>query len=187
MFRGVRFSLSGIPVGQGRVRSRLVRPDDPRKPEFIQHYPAPASIQYQRAIAKVARIAMGPRSLLGGALKLVIVAVFPVPPSSPRAERKAALAGYIRHAVRPDADNIGKAIMDALKGIAFRDDTQVADLVVAKWYGPPLAVGIEVSVSEIEFASQPTITSTAGGEARAAGPIIHGCPRSSSQGATDAD
>jgi Holliday junction resolvase RusA-like endonuclease len=149
MSRSVCFCLSGVPIGQGRVRSRLVRPDDPRKPEFIQHYPAPASIQYQRAIAKVARIAMGPRPLLQGALKLVIVAVFPVPPSWPAAERKAALAGYIRHAVRPDADNIGKAVMDALKGIAWKDDTQVADLVVAKWYGPPPQLGIEVSIAEI--------------------------------------
>jgi Holliday junction resolvase RusA-like endonuclease len=195
MSRGVRFSLSGIPVGQGRVRSRLVRPADPREPEFIQHYPAPATVQYQRAIAKVARIAMGSRPLLSGALRLVIVAVFPVPPSWRRAERRAALAGYLRHAVRPDADNLAKAVMDAMKGVVWRDDTQVADLVVAKWYGPTHAVGIDVNVTEIEFAAQPNRVPTpmagaAGGEARAAHDsvktqISHGCPRTFLQDAAD--
>jgi Holliday junction resolvase RusA-like endonuclease len=195
MSRGVRFSMSGVPVGQGRVRSRLVRPADSRKPEFIHHYPAPASIQYQRAIAKVARIAMGSRPLLQGALKLVIVAVFPVPPSWRRAERRAALAGHLRHAVRPDADNLAKAVMDAMKGVVWRDDTQVADLVVAKWYGPAHAVGIDVNVTEIEFAAQPTSapkpTDAAAG--REAGPAHvkaethywRGCPRTFLQDAAD--
>ena len=33
---------------------------------------------------------------------------------------------------RPDADNVAKAICDALNGVAFDDDSQVVDLCVMK-------------------------------------------------------
>ena len=35
---------------------------------------------------------------------------------------------------KPDADNLGKAILDALNGIAYEDDSQVYSLAVRKWY-----------------------------------------------------
>lgn len=34
--------------------------------------------------------------------------------------------------VKPDADNIGKAVMDALTGLAYTDDSQVVNLQVIK-------------------------------------------------------
>jgi Holliday junction resolvase RusA-like endonuclease len=37
------------------------------------------------------------------------------------------------HCGRPDIDNLVKAVMDSLKGIAWRDDSQVACLVTSKW------------------------------------------------------
>lgn len=33
---------------------------------------------------------------------------------------------------KPDADNVAKAVMDALNGVAYTDDAQVAKLVVTK-------------------------------------------------------
>ncbi|MBN2065973.1 MAG: RusA family crossover junction endodeoxyribonuclease [Candidatus Thermoplasmatota archaeon] len=35
---------------------------------------------------------------------------------------------------RPDIDNLAKAVIDGLNGIAFRDDAQIADLHVTKKY-----------------------------------------------------
>ena len=35
---------------------------------------------------------------------------------------------------KPDIDNYAKSIMDALSGIAYRDDNQIAILHVEKWY-----------------------------------------------------
>ena len=34
--------------------------------------------------------------------------------------------------LKPDADNIGKAVLDALNGVAFHDDAQVVELSVVK-------------------------------------------------------
>jgi Holliday junction resolvase RusA-like endonuclease len=38
-----------------------------------------------------------------------------------------------RHAKKPDRDNLDKAVMDALKGIAWIDDAQVCDGRIQKW------------------------------------------------------
>jgi len=48
---------------------------------------------------------------------------------------------------RCDADNIGKAVLDALTGVAWHDDTQVGDLHVTKRYGD--ASRTEVSIVDI--------------------------------------
>lgn len=46
------------------------------------------------------------------------------------------LDGKIRPTKKPDWDNIGKIVTDALNKIAYRDDSQVVACRVEKWYGP---------------------------------------------------
>lgn len=36
------------------------------------------------------------------------------------------------HQQKPDVDNLAKAVLDALNGIAFADDSQVGELIVGK-------------------------------------------------------
>jgi Holliday junction resolvase RusA-like endonuclease len=50
---------------------------------------------------------------------------------------------------KPDADNLGKAILDALNEIAYDDDGQVYRLTVEKWYiGLNDSIGTEIEVTE---------------------------------------
>lgn len=42
--------------------------------------------------------------------------------------------GVLRPIVKPDVDNVTKAILDALNGIAFSDDRQIVQVTCAKWY-----------------------------------------------------
>lgn len=37
---------------------------------------------------------------------------------------------------KPDADNVAKAVLDALNGLAYEDDSQVQELVIIKKYAP---------------------------------------------------
>lgn len=78
----------------------------------------------------------------GVPLMVTIRACFPVPASWPK-KRKAAAAW---HTGKPDGDNIGKIVCDALNGIAWHDDGQVAVIEVRKVYGehPHCCVGIGV-------------------------------------------
>ena len=45
---------------------------------------------------------------------------------------------------RPDADNIGKAVSDAIQQIVFTDDARVADARVVKLYSDAPGLVVEV-------------------------------------------
>ena len=59
------------------------------------------------------------------------------------------------HTSKPDADNIAKAILDSLNGVAWRDDSQVSELIVRK----RVAAGGETArtiVTVSELSEEPT-------------------------------
>ena len=53
------------------------------------------------------------------------------------------------HFIKPDADNIEKALFDALKGIVWRDDCLIADHRTTKHWGPEAC--ITVTFYELEL------------------------------------
>ena len=69
-----------------------------------------------------------------GAVRVSITAWFSPPASWSKKKRAAAMAGHIYPAVKPDADNLGKAFLDALNEIAYRDDKQVVECTIKKRY-----------------------------------------------------
>ena len=80
-----------------------------------------------------------------GPISVHIAAVFALPKSK---ERKRDPVPEQWHTSKPDADNIAKSILDALNGIAFKDDSQVARLTVFKWtaaQGEPARVDVEIT------------------------------------------
>ena len=56
------------------------------------------------------------------------------------------VAGDIRPTKTPDYDNIGKIISDALNGVAYRDDAQIVEANISKYYSnlPRVEVMIDV-------------------------------------------
>ena len=75
---------------------------------------------------------------------MVVEAEFPIPTSWSKKKKEKALHGYITPH-KPDWDNIGKIISDALNGIAYLDDSQIYKAVVVKAYSesPKVKVFIE--------------------------------------------
>lgn len=51
---------------------------------------------------------------------------------------------------KPDVDNVAKIILDALNGIAYRDDKQVVELIVKKSYAGESGVGVTISKVEVK-------------------------------------
>ncbi len=66
-------------------------------------------------------------------------------PSSKKG-REQAEKGLIRPVTRPDVDNVAKLVLDAMNGIAYRDDSQVVSLTVDKWFSE--RPRIEITVRE---------------------------------------
>lgn len=124
---GVTFTVPGPP--RGKARPRVVRG---RNGGIHAYTPEGTAAQERRVRAAYTAAGGG---LHGGAyIRLEIMAGFPVPESAPKAKRAAMLAGEIRPAKKPDWDNIGKLVADALNGLAYRDDAQVVEAYVAKRY-----------------------------------------------------
>lgn len=81
-----------------------------------------------------------------GPVRIEVIASFAPPASWSQAKRKAHLGRH--HTQRPDADNIVKAITDALNRIAFADDAQIAEVIARKFWGASDQTTVYVSAIE---------------------------------------
>lgn len=141
----VSFELHGEPVGWQRTGVRIVTPKVGK--QFATIYTPAETRRYEEALALQAKVAMGNRPLLEGPLELIVTAFMPVPNSWSRKKRDAALAGIVRPTVKPDWDNLGK-MTDALKAVIWKDDTQVVDGRVLKFYAERPRLRVEIKTLE---------------------------------------
>lgn len=81
-----------------------------------------------------------------GRVQVEINANFEIPKSTKKADRELMLENKINPTKKPDIDNIVKIVLDALNGIAFKDDTQITRLQVEKSYS--LNENVVVKISE---------------------------------------
>ena len=119
----IKFEIPGIPVAKGRPRFGRGRAYTPRKTRNAENRIADAALK-----------AMGRNPPMIGPLWIQIVFGFPVPKSFSKARRVSALAGGLNPTSKPDIDNLVKAIMDGLNGIAYFDDSQIVDIAARKWF-----------------------------------------------------
>lgn len=124
----MRFTVSGPPVPKAR-------------PRFTRsgHTYTPAGTLEQERRIRAAYLTAGCGSM-EGPLAVRIRAVMPYPKNYPKKRR----GPDVWHYKRPDADNIAKTVLDALNGVAYKDDGQVARLVVEKLYGSEPRTEIEI-------------------------------------------
>ena len=71
----------------------------------------------------------------------------PIPKSVSKATKQKMLENLIYPMVKPDMDNINKAILDGLNGVAYTDDVQVVSLQSKKVY--EVAGGVLVTISSL--------------------------------------
>lgn len=116
------FEILGNPVAKQRPRmARNGRVFTPTK-----------TVAFERAVRGIA--APHFTAPLHGPVKVAIWATFAPPKSWPK--KKTAANLNTPHIQRPDLDNVAKAICDALNGLAYEDDCQVASIEARKVWGP---------------------------------------------------
>lgn len=71
---------------------------------------------------------------LEGSIKAIIKAYYKIPKSYTKKRVQAIKEGLELPNKKPDLDNIAKIILDSLNKIAFKDDSQVTELIVSKEY-----------------------------------------------------
>ena len=80
-----------------------------------------------------------------GRVQVEINALFEVPKSTKKVDKELMLSNQINPTKKPDIDNIVKIILDAMNGIAFKDDIQITKLNVEKTYSTQEKIQIKIS------------------------------------------
>ena len=94
-------------------------------PEETVNYESMVKLEYMRQT--------GPYRFEGPLYMSVTICTAP-PQSVSNAKRLQMLSGDIRPERKPDLDNVAKIICDALNNLAYRDDKQIVDLWVKRYY-----------------------------------------------------
>jgi len=71
---------------------------------------------------------------IAGAVTVRIHLGMPIPKSSTKAARLKMLERKQVPVTKPDIDNLAKSILDAINGVAYKDDNQIVTLLVKKYY-----------------------------------------------------
>lgn len=86
-----------------------------------------------------------------GGIGVLIVVTKPRPKSHFTSKGGLVKGAPMRPVTKPDVDKLARAVLDALTGHAFRDDSQVVDLHVVKAYSDtPEAAGTLINVFDLE-------------------------------------
>lgn len=133
---GLTFTVEGTPVGKSRPRVTKNGTYTPKKTK-----------QYERLIAWTFRSKYPRFKPCKGPVFMTVIAYFPIPKNTTKKLREKMEREEVFRTKKPDWDNIGKIVSDALNGIAWEDDNQVMGRVI-KLYSP--RPRIEVYIREVD-------------------------------------
>lgn len=122
-----KFSVYGEPHGKGRPRFT-------KRGSHMIAYTDKKTADYENRIAAEYRRQVGKRFPDDSMLDMRVYAYFEIPKSANHKKRLAMELGETRPTKTPDVDNIVKIVADALNKIAYRDDKQIIDCQVRKFY-----------------------------------------------------
>lgn len=122
----IEFMIKGKPQGKGRPRFRRIG-------KYVSTYNPKSTSDYEKLVIKSFQEQVkSDMSKWTGKVRIDIQAMF-LPPKSLSKKQREYLDGH-PHLKKPDADNISKIILDSLNGIAYKDDSQIYELTVSKYY-----------------------------------------------------
>jgi len=138
--RTIIFKVESEPVAFARARGGTMT---------NHRFTPPKQRGYMKLIRDNAALAMNGEALFDSALILQARFVYKPPASWSKRQKEFAIGRP--KTSKPDLDNLTKIIKDALNGVVYRDDAQVASLTVQKTYGD--RDEIIVTLSEIDSAT----------------------------------
>lgn len=142
----IEFEVPGEPRGKGRPRFS-------NRGGFVKTYTPSETAAYENLVRLAYREKCDHVAFEQGvAVDLRVIAYMRIPASASKRKQSAMLSGEIRPTKRPDSDNILKAVLDGLNGVAYHDDAQIVDVQIRRFYSdnPRLAVKIQSLEKETE-------------------------------------
>lgn len=172
--REIRIVVYGKPVSKARARTFVLRRKDGglvtyRGPNgkpmpVVKSYTPSHVTDAEGSIIAVAQqiVREGRAARIEGALEAELTFFRDLPKSCSKKKREAMLAGIERPATKPDWDNLGKLVTDALEGVLYAHDAALTDVLVRKRYSD--VPRTEIVLREVSSAAQeaPVLLTMAG-------------------------
>lgn len=128
------FTIPGKPLGKQRAR-------------VLQNgitYTPKETVNYETLVKEIYWNKYSTEKPLEGPVKATITAYMPIPKSTSKKKKALMLERKILPTKKPDWDNIGKIVTDALNEIAYHDDKQITSCTVEKYYSNQPRVQVEI-------------------------------------------
>lgn len=123
----INLTLPLEPVPKGRPRFNKTR-------YGVMPFTPPKTKRFEQDVALLYIQSNSPQFDKGVPIAVTIEFGMAIPASTTKKKRAEMLQGLIHHTVKPDVDNLTKAVLDALNDLAWHDDAQITELHVNKVY-----------------------------------------------------
>lgn len=134
----VTFEIPGEPRGKGRPRFSMSH-------GYVRTYTDDKTAAYENLVKMAYKnAAQGNRFADDAPLAVDITAYYSIPKSASMKKQDLMRSGEIRPLKKVDIDNLVKVVLDSLNGIAYRDDVQVVECQVRKFYADDPKVLVEI-------------------------------------------
>ncbi|MDN9633205.1 RusA family crossover junction endodeoxyribonuclease [Clostridioides difficile] len=129
----INFTIDGEPVGKERPRMNSItkRTYTPNKTKNYEDY---IKYLYQSKV----------RYYFDGYIKMTLRCYYSIAKSNSKKVKEQKRNNVLRPSKKPDIDNVVKIVADALNEIAYKDDTQIVEVVASKYYSDRPRVEIEL-------------------------------------------
>lgn len=133
------FTVPGKPQGKARARTGY----NPKTGQVMSHTPD-NTVLYENLIKTCYMQETDKIYDNGEALSVSITACFEPVNGVSKKRREQMLQDMIRPTKKPDIDNIVKTVLDALNGLAYKDDNQVVQVLATKRYQDKARVDVTI-------------------------------------------
>lgn len=128
----IKFTVPGITVGKARPRVTRHGTYTPKKTK-----------DYEQLVQICCRNKYKDKPL-EGPIRIDIYFYVLIPKNTSKVRTKAKIEGSILPTKRPDFDNMTKSITDALNGLAYKDDNQIVEAHIYKYFSDNPRAEVEI-------------------------------------------
>lgn len=134
----ISFIVEGEPKGKARPKAQNLG-------KYIHIYTPQKSLDYENYIRwSYSSQVKEPPYMMGEYLRATIRIYQAIPKSTSKKKAQAMRDGLERPTKKPDIDNILKSIFDSLNNLAYKDDTQIIEVLATKYYSDTPRLEIEL-------------------------------------------
>lgn len=130
----LKFTIPGNPGAKQRHRTT----------KRGHKYTPTETVNYENLVKTTFHLLWPHHEPIDGPVQTEIRALFPIPKSTSKKKRALMQDETFPYIKKPDRDNVGKIVQDALNGIAWRDDAVIYDGRDLKFYSERPRVEITI-------------------------------------------